>query len=98
MPIPDDYLGDGVYVRDEGFGVSLDTRAQDTIGRMGCPSCDGTGHQNDQRLPCVRCAGSKVVTVNRIVLESPILAALSRYIGRIEAAKKSEQRNDGDGI
>lgn len=86
MPIPDVYLGDGVYVRDEGYGVSLDTRAQRELGRMVCPECGGTGKEsvegNRPAELCVRCSGDRNVTVNQIVLEPAILAALNQFVQR----------------
>lgn len=87
MPIPDDYLGDGVYVHDEPDGVSLDTRAQDAIGRMKCPGCDGSGkHHHIPNDMCERCCGDGHVTVNRIMLQAAVCEALKRYLDRVAAA------------
>jgi hypothetical protein len=32
--VPDDYLGDGVYVHDDGYHIILDLRAQDSTTRI----------------------------------------------------------------
>ena len=34
MPIPDDYLGDGVYASHDGHNIVLDLRAQDSTTRI----------------------------------------------------------------
>ncbi len=34
MPIPDDYLGDGVYASFDGVFIVLDLRAQDSTTRI----------------------------------------------------------------
>lgn len=38
-PIPDDYLGDGVYASFDGYNVVLDLRAQDNFTKIALEPC-----------------------------------------------------------